>query len=201
MSRRAAARKSGGLTISNELHAAQPLFRGRQTGVDPPRQRPDGRRRRIELDALEQPFDRPIELRAVQADIRQRVIVERGQFLVGPAAVPPLGERARAATSILITDIPLLPAPAWCIAQILSWGCELSRKLAIQPCTRPANGNNAVAAQQKRGMGGNEGVSLPATWAMPIGGITGCVLWRLKGKPLVNQLPWRPGDNEEFVIY
>ena len=49
---RAAARKGGGRTISNELYATQPLLRGRQTGIVSPRQRPDGRGRRIELDAL-----------------------------------------------------------------------------------------------------------------------------------------------------
>jgi hypothetical protein len=100
---RAAARKGGGRTINqwsahgqpmanNELHAAQPLLRGRQTGIDPPGQWPNGRGRRIEFDALIQSLDSSIELRAVQADIRQRVIVERGQFLVGSAAIAPIGE-------------------------------------------------------------------------------------------------------------
>jgi hypothetical protein len=90
---RAAARKRGGRTISDELYAAQPVLRSRWTRIDPPGQRQNGRGRRIEFDALIQPLDHSGELRAVQADIRQRVIVERGQFLVDPVPVSPIGKR------------------------------------------------------------------------------------------------------------
>jgi hypothetical protein len=89
---RAAARKGSGRTVRNELNAAQPLLGGRQTGIDPSGQWPNGSGRGIEPDALVQPLDSSIDLRAVQADIGQRVIVERGQFLVGPAAITPIGE-------------------------------------------------------------------------------------------------------------
>jgi len=89
---RTAARKGGGRTITYESDATQPVLRGRQTRIDPPGNILDGRRGRVELDALIQSLDHSGELRAVQANIRQRVIVERGQFLVHPVPVPPIGE-------------------------------------------------------------------------------------------------------------
>jgi hypothetical protein len=89
---RAAARKGGGRTITYESDATQPVLCGRQTRIDPPGNILNGRRGRVELDALIQSLDHSGELRAVQANIRQRVIVERGQFLVHPVPIPPIGE-------------------------------------------------------------------------------------------------------------
>jgi len=89
---RAAARKGGGRTTTNKSDATQPVLCGRKTRIDPPGKILNGRRGRVELDALIESLDHSGELRAVQANIRQRVIVERGQFLVHPVPVPPIGE-------------------------------------------------------------------------------------------------------------
>jgi hypothetical protein len=89
---RAAARKGGGRTITGESDAAQPLLRVRQTDLGLPGKILNGSRGRVELEALVQSLDHSGELRTVQTDIRQRVIVERGQFLVHPVPVPPIGE-------------------------------------------------------------------------------------------------------------